>query len=245
MKFTDEQIAALQEKLDPRHVSKRPQGGRQVSYIEGWWAISEANRIFGFDGWSRETVETNCVWQGDRVTEKGVQSAVSYTAKVRITVGDLIREGNGAGSGFGKDIGEAHESAIKEAETDAMKRALMMFGNPFGLALYDKAQANVGKPAPAPTAPKPDVPGDAEAYEELRKSVWNAIGVDAADNMEGSGALGDFTPEMAADALAQLTERSRSMAGSDDLNRCNAEQKDRLRTLVTDIREALKARSAE
>jgi len=36
-----------------------------------------------------------------------------------------------------------HESAIKEAETDAMKRAFMTFGNPFGLALYDKQQTNV------------------------------------------------------------------------------------------------------
>jgi len=36
------------------------------------------------------------------------------------------------------------ESAAKEAETDAMKRALMTFGNPFGLALYDKSKAHVG-----------------------------------------------------------------------------------------------------
>src|SRR5262245_49254735 len=36
-------------------------GARQLSYIEGWYAISEANRIFGFDGWSRETVESRCV----------------------------------------------------------------------------------------------------------------------------------------------------------------------------------------
>jgi hypothetical protein len=43
----------------------------------------------------------------------------------------------------GQTPGEAHESAIKEAETDAMKRALSTFGNPFGLALYDKEQQNV------------------------------------------------------------------------------------------------------
>jgi len=41
------------------------------------------------------------------------------------------------------DRGRAHEPAIKEAETDAMKRALMTFGNPFGLALYDKQQRQV------------------------------------------------------------------------------------------------------
>ncbi len=44
---------------------------------------------------------------------------------------------------MGLTPGEAHESAIKEAETDAMKRALSTFGNPFGLALYDKEQQNV------------------------------------------------------------------------------------------------------
>ena len=48
------------------------------------------------------------------------------------------------------DLGLAHESALKEAETDAMKRALMTFGNPFGLALYDREQRNV---APPPTDP--------------------------------------------------------------------------------------------
>ena len=32
----------------------------------------------------------------------------------------------------------AHEIALKAAETDATKRALATFGNPFGLALYDK-----------------------------------------------------------------------------------------------------------
>jgi hypothetical protein len=55
----------------------------------------------------------------------------------------LIREGTGAGHGIDTDLGQAHESAIKEAETDAMKRALMTFGNPFGLALYDKQQREV------------------------------------------------------------------------------------------------------
>jgi recombination DNA repair RAD52 pathway protein len=75
---------------------------------------------------------------------------VSYVAKVRVVVfaADtlVIREGVGAGHGIDVDCGQAHESAIKEAETDAMKRALMTFGNPFGLALYDKEQANVCEP---------------------------------------------------------------------------------------------------
>jgi hypothetical protein len=48
-------------------------------------------------------------------------------------------------------MGEAYESAVKEAETDAMKRALMTFGNPFGLALYDKTKASVQDTPPPPS----------------------------------------------------------------------------------------------
>ena len=78
------------------------------------------------------------------------QKCISYTAKVRITIGDVIREGTGAGHGRFGSLGEKHESAIKEAETDARKRAFMQFGNQFGLSLYngkDKSwKTNKGKP---------------------------------------------------------------------------------------------------
>jgi len=47
------------------------------------------------------------------------------------------------------DQGLAHESALKEAETDAMKRALMTFGNAFGLARDDKQQRQVATSHPA------------------------------------------------------------------------------------------------
>ena len=55
-----------------------------------------------------------------------------------------VRGDVGHGQGFGKSLGDAHDSAAKEAVTDALKRALRSFGNPFGLALYDKTKANVG-----------------------------------------------------------------------------------------------------
>ena len=57
MGFSAKQTLALKRNLDHRNVRTREAHGRELSYIEGWYAISEANRIFGFDGWSRETVE--------------------------------------------------------------------------------------------------------------------------------------------------------------------------------------------
>lgn len=148
MTLTNEQIEQLSAPLDPKHVATRKQMGRELSYIEGWHAIAEANRIFGFGDWHRETIEMREVRPAEQVTSQSGKETwrVGFMAKVRISVGPVVREGTGYGSGAMPDLGDAYESAIKEAETDAMKRALMTFGNPFGLALYDKSQANVRKP---------------------------------------------------------------------------------------------------
>jgi DNA repair and recombination protein RAD52 len=152
MTFTNEQIINLEAPLNRAHVKQREQSGRKLSYIEGWHAIAEANRIFGFDAWSRETIDIKCVAERERKIGRPPNTkdgwGVSYTAKVRVVVGGVIREGIGAGHGIDADLGLAHESAIKEAETDAMKRAFMTFGNPFGLALYDKEMANVADAPP-------------------------------------------------------------------------------------------------
>ena len=137
MPFTETQATALAGKLSAKHVRTREEDGMTLSYIEGWHAIAEANRVFGFDGWDRQTMTIRCVsegaWQG--------RYRCSYIARVRVRVraGESVicREGCGSGHGNAMSPGEAHESAIKEAETDAMKRALITFGNLFGLALYD------------------------------------------------------------------------------------------------------------
>jgi len=151
MAFAPEQITELAALLSAGAVKQRKQAGRQLSYIEGWHAIAEANRIFGFDGWTRETGECRMVAERPRKigAEPNIRDGwcVSYVARVKVVVfaGDSLvtREGIGAGHGIDVDLGLAHESAVKEAETDAMKRALMTFGNPFGLALYDKTQEGV------------------------------------------------------------------------------------------------------
>ena len=135
MTFTKEQTEQLNQPINPKVVSYREKGNIQLAYLESWYVINEANRIFGFDGWQSETVQLDCVQSDD--------FCVTYIAKVRVTIGDVIREGVGAGHGKGErvNLGDKHESAVKEAESDARKRALMQFGSQFGLSLYDRTKA--------------------------------------------------------------------------------------------------------
>lgn len=138
--------AELSRKLDPAHIRPPSKFGPKGDYLEGWFCIAEANRIFGFDGWSYTLVDCRCVSERDRPIGKDAKPGfgVTYTATVRVVVDGVTREDVGAGHGYDLDCGLAHESAIKEAVTDSLKRALRTFGNPFGLALYDKTRAEVG-----------------------------------------------------------------------------------------------------
>ena len=102
------------------------------------------------------------------------------------------REDVGAGHGYDVDCGLAHESAIKEAVTDALKRALRTFGNPFGLALYDKSRENVGIDLPpfdaaaakgriAASIAKQNAPADVDALYRKERSVIEEIKAASAD----------------------------------------------------------------
>ena len=153
MALTDTQVRQLRAKLDAKHVKSRKANGADLHYVEGWHVIAEANRIFGYDAWDRRTLSSRCVWSG----ESGPHHSAAYTAKVRVSVraGDItiVREGSGTGEGKAPTPGQAHELALKGAETDATKRALATFGNPFGLALYDRDQVGVRKTRGGKAAP--------------------------------------------------------------------------------------------
>lgn len=169
----------LTRPLDKRHV-KPPAPGKYGDYIEGWWAIAEANEVFGHGNWTRDTfrMEETC----REFTEGKGMWRVGYLCQVRITVGDVERVGTGYGQGNSKSLPDAIESAAKEAETDATKRALMTFGWRFGLALYDKSKDHVADPAEierqakaeATAAEKIALLESCETVEELT-AMWKGL----------------------------------------------------------------------
>ena len=97
MTFAAPQVRKLRARLNPRHVKTREADGQVLHYVEGWHVVAEANRIFGFEGWDRETVASDCVW----TKQQGSRYCAAYVARVRITVraGEtkIIREGCGVG----------------------------------------------------------------------------------------------------------------------------------------------------
>ena len=148
--ITDKQIEELNKDFPRDWVKKRKAGRDEVSYVEGWRVIDRANQIFGFDGWSFEVVEQQLVSEravekkGDRGTYTNL--VVMVRAKVRVYALGVHREDVGfcVGQASESNADAAHDMAWKGSVTDALKRALRLFGNQFGLALYDKDLEHVG-----------------------------------------------------------------------------------------------------
>jgi DNA repair and recombination protein RAD52 len=143
MKTIDEIQTALEKPLNNNFVEQRSDGrGGKLDYIPSWYAVALANKLFGADAWDRRTIEIEKqTFSSEGKTTRATATAVveitvRYVDGVRgnsITVREITRQGTGQGQGFGS---EAVGDAFKTAESDAMKRALMTFGDPFGLSLY-------------------------------------------------------------------------------------------------------------
>lgn len=146
----------LNEPIDRADVrTRKGGGGRDLSYIDGYYVFSEMNRIFGNMRWGYYVNSLEVVSE-----IAGEKHSVCYRALVSLSVdipgGDGSHTINDVGFGHGLDRspGQAHESAGKEAVTDAVKRCARALGNRLGLALYDKEQANVREEPEKPTRGK-------------------------------------------------------------------------------------------
>jgi len=167
------------KKIPREEVSLRDGGGgKKLSYLESHYVIQRMNEVFGVCGWDSETVEMRQV--------NGTEAKPSYVAKVRLSA--IVNTGDGGymrvvkeGFGFGSDKSglNPHEMAVKEAESDAFKRAARQFGMSLGLALYSKEQENVEEAAPKPVvkAEPVDKPQAAAPSTTNRKTLNDQINV--------------------------------------------------------------------
>lgn len=131
--------------LNTSRISQRKGGGgRALSYLEAWDVKAHLIRIFGFGGFSSDVLTANLMFE-DQV---GNNWNVGYKVILRLHIHDLNATYTEAavGSASLPQRGEAHDMAVKTAESDALKRAAINLGDQFGLSLY-----NNGSTAPVVT----------------------------------------------------------------------------------------------
>ncbi len=137
---------ALAQPLDPTLVSQRKgRGGRVFDYLEGHAVIDQANRIFGYGGWGYELVADVTLRQIETVDpQTGEIKTVSvYSAPVRVTVAGALPRTDTGFHAVTDETADGHDTAMKGAVTDGMKRAFRSFGVQFGNGFYgDQAPAN-------------------------------------------------------------------------------------------------------
>lgn len=139
MTFTDEQIKELLKPIDPARVGK---DGKGFSHVEAWDIRKRMNQIFGFGKWSSAVEEMILTTEKEVTTRQGKPAwYVVYRAKCSVRVGDTFPDACeyvewAAGDATNPVLGDAHDQAIKTAESQAFKRACVNLGDQFGLSLY-------------------------------------------------------------------------------------------------------------
>jgi hypothetical protein len=135
--ITQEQHEQLLKPLNEKRVAKRSGGGgKQLSYLEAWDVKAHLNRIFGFGGWSWDVTTAELAFE-DLPTEKNRNYVVGYRVIGTLSVIGARYSEAAVGSANLPSRGDAHDMAIKTAESDALKRAAINLGDQFGLSLYN------------------------------------------------------------------------------------------------------------
>lgn len=142
MRLSNEQVDVLLRAIQPHRVSELD----GMSYVEAWDVRAMLIRVFGFAGWSLiETSPTTLVYEQETTTKAGKPAwKVAYRASLELVLHiDRVRgSANYCGTAVGEAImpdfkrGDAHDMAIKTAESGALKRAAINLGDQFGLSLY-------------------------------------------------------------------------------------------------------------
>ena len=151
---------ALGQPLDPELVSQRKgRGGKSFDYLEGHAVIDQANTIFGYGGWGYELVGDVTLRQVEEVDSQTgeIKTAAAYCAPVQVTVAGALPRTDIGVHPVTEDTIDGHDTAIKGAVTDGMKRAFRSFGVQFGNGFYgDQSPANgSAQPQRAPAKRQP------------------------------------------------------------------------------------------
>ena len=190
----------LGQPLDPELVSQRKgRGGRTFDYLEGHAVIDQANRIFGYGGWGYELVGDVTLRRIETVDGQTgeVKVSLGYSAPVRVTVAGALPRTDVGVHPVVEDTFDGHDTALKAAVTDGMKRAFRSFGVQFGNGFYgDQAPVSAPQPERIPTQARANGNGkgrNESQIEKLRKRLIEIAAEQGLDEDQVRTAVTDRT----------------------------------------------------
>lgn len=146
--FNQAQQEVLMRGLVSSRVESRKQGGMNLSYLAQHDVRAHLIRMFGFGHFDLITEEVRRAYeqQKDSKSSNSKLWDVGYAVTMRLVVRDpqqnVVCEYSetAVGSALSADRGEAHDNAVKNGSSDAMKRCAINLGDQFGLSLYQGGQ---------------------------------------------------------------------------------------------------------
>ena len=145
------QIGYLLHGIDPMRVGK---DGKGFSHVEAWDIRRHLIRVFGFGGHDTDMLDVTLISETSGMRQKMGKNGpygdpyeawtVIYRVAVRLAVKvDGIELGHWHGVATGDasnqpSRADAHDLALKTADSQALKRAATNLGDQFGLSLYNK-----------------------------------------------------------------------------------------------------------
>lgn len=140
MSLRKNQTDQLLKGINPSRVGK---DGKGFAHLEAWDVRAHLIRIFGFAKWSAELVEMEPIFETSIEKDGKTRWTVAYRATMRLTIftGDMedaiYTEAAVGDSQNNPSRADAHDMAIKTAESQAFKRCAINLGDQFGLSLYN------------------------------------------------------------------------------------------------------------
>lgn len=137
--LSDMQIDAL---MRPIHSSRVKPNRDGFSYVEAWDVKAALIRIFGFGGFSTDVIDWRELRRAE-VPQRNNKDRMNWQVTVAVTLRVTIHQTGATyteaatGTNSQPDFGKAFDSALKSAESYALKRACVQLGTQFGMSLYD------------------------------------------------------------------------------------------------------------
>lgn len=194
------------------HGSRVGKDGKGFAHLEAWDVRRHLIRVFGFGGYDTEQQEMTLVSQVEHPPSGGRGKSrwtVIYRATVvlRVKVGGVeLGHWHGTASGDATNqpsLADAHDLAMKTADSQAFKRAAVNLGDQFGMSLYNggslepvvlRSLAYVSEPVaesedspvrPEPVLSAPHAVPDSDLSAPLRDFVAEARAAETADVVRG------------------------------------------------------------